>query len=61
MLGPDSLRLGKVLAASLVVREPNYDNCLDLTFVAFPHDEVIIVPDSTLDMQSPGSFQNIGL
>ena len=54
-----------------LVREPNYENCLDLIFAVPPCEKVIIVPDtnyitfairtSMLDMPSPGSFQNIGL
>ena len=54
-----------------IVREPNFENCLDLIFAAPPCEKVIIVPDTNyitsairkfmLDMPSPGSFQNIGL
>ena len=54
-----------------IVREPNPDNCLDLTFVASSTEKVITVPDTNyitsairkfmLDMPSPGSYQNIGL
>ena len=54
----------------VIVREPNSENCLDLTFAAPPCEKVIIVPDTNyitsairkfmLDIPSPGSFQNIG-
>ena len=55
----------------ILVLEPNSENCLDLIFVAPPCEKVIFVSDENfitsairkfmLDMQSPGSFQNIGL
>ena len=55
----------------VVVREPNSENCLDLTFAAPPFEKVIIVPDKSyitsgirkfmLDMSSPRSLQNISL
>ena len=54
-----------------IVREPNFERCLDLIFAASPCEKVIIVADTNhitsairkfmLDMPSPGSFQNIGL
>ena len=62
------LKSGKIL-----VQEPNSENCLDLDliFAAPPCEKVIIVPDASyitfairklmLDIQSAGSFQNIGL
>ena len=60
-----------MLILLLVVREPNSENCLDLSFAAPPCEKIIIVPDTNyitsaiskfmLDMPSPGSFQNIGL
>ena len=55
----------------VVVREPNSENCLDLTFAAPPFEKVIIVPDTsyitsairkfTLDMSGPCGLQNISL
>ena len=52
-------------------RELESEDCLDLNFAAPPCEKVTFVPDTNnitsairkfrLDMQSPGSFQNIGL
>ena len=60
-----------IVAALLLVREPNSENCLDLIFAAPPCEKVIIVPETNhitsairkflLDMLSPGKFQNIGI
>ena len=57
--------------STVLVREPNYENCLDLIFVASPCEKVVIVPDTNtftfvfrkfvLDMPNPGRFQNMGL
>ena len=56
---------------SLIVWEPNSENCLDLIFVVPPCEKVIFLLDKSyitsavrkfmLDMPSPGSSQNIGL
>ena len=60
-----------MICHNILVWEPNSENCLDLIFLVFPYEKVIIVPDTNhitsairkfmLDMQGPGSFQNIGL
>ena len=31
---------------SLIVQEPNSENCLDFIFVAPPYEKVIVVPDT---------------
>ena len=60
-----------MVGMGILVREPNSENCSDLIFVAPPCEKVIFVSDENcitsairkfmLDIQSPGSFQNVGL
>ena len=61
--------MGFLRLSSVLVLEPNSENCLDLIFAAPPCENVIVVPNTNyitsairkfmLNMPSPGSFQNI--
>ena len=64
-------KMADIETLTLLVREPNSENCLDLIFAATSCEKVITVPNTNyitsairklmLDMPSSGSFQNIVL